>query len=159
MTDITSPSWVQNAYKSTQVNWARTQAEIYKMLGQLGIYEVRFTNVKKQFILEFVIKLEDDKNPRGVRIAIPVEYDGEDENVRTKELNILHRKLLNHLKAKFVAIGTGLSEFEEEFMAHLIVTDKDGRETTMGELMLPQYKDSLESGKAQTFQLLPSGEK
>ena len=153
---INNPTWIRSAYKSTQVPWARSQAAIYKMLGDLGIYEIRFTNLKDQFILEFVIQLEDGKKPRAVRIVVPVKYEDDDENERTRELNIVHRILLNHLKAKFVAIGTGLSEFEEEFMSHLIVTNKDGSSTTMGELMLPQYKDAIESGKSQSFQLLPS---
>ena len=150
------PTWVRRAYKSTTVPWARSQAEIYKLLGELGIYEIRFTNLKDRFILEFVISLDEQEKPRGVRLTVPIKYDGDNEKARSKELNMVHRILLNHLKAKFVAIGTGLSEFEEEFMAHLIVTNADGSSTTMAELMLPQYKEALESGKSQSFQLIPS---
>ena len=155
MNDLTSPSWVRSAYKSTQVPWARSQAQIYKMLGELGIYEIRFTNLKDRFALEFIIQLKDGEKPRAVRITVPVQCDVDDEYARNKELNIIHRILLNHMKAKFVAIGTGLSEFEEEFMAHLLITNKDGSSTTMAELMLPQYKEALESGKSQLLQLLP----
>jgi len=146
-----TPSWVSNAYKTTQVPWARTQAHMYKILGELGIYEIRFTNLKDRFALEFVIRLDNEEKPRGVRITVPIKHI-EDEEMRNRELNIVHRVLFNHLKAKFVAIGTGLSEFEEEFMAHLIVTNKDGTSSTMAELVLPQYKEAIDSGKAQVFQ-------
>jgi len=152
-------NWAGRAYKKTQVNWAQSQADIYKMLGELGIYEIRFTNVKKQFALEFLVRLteEEGEKPRGVRIVVPIQYDGENVDKRNQELNIIHRILLNHLKAKFVAIQSGLSEFEQEFMAHLVITDKNGNSTTMGEAMLPQYRKAIESGKGQDFNLLSEG--
>ena len=151
-------NWAKKAYKSTQVNWAKTQAQIYKMLGELGIYEIRFTNLRNKFALEFLVQIEEGQKPRGVRIVVPIKYQGEDEKEREKELNIIHRILFNHLKAKFVSIQTGLTEFEKEFMAHLIITDKTGNSTTMGEMLLPQYRKGIEEGKNQDFKLLESGE-
>jgi len=155
----TKKSWANKAYKSTQVNWTKSQASIYKMLGELGIYQIRFTNLKDKFALEFLVVLEEGKKPRAVRIIVPIKYRGEDEVKRTKELNIVHRILFNHLKAKFIAVQTGLTEFEEEFMAHLLITDKNGNSTTIGDLMLPQYRKQLEEGKSKDFKLLPESEK
>jgi len=148
-------SWANKAYKNTQVNWAKTQAGIYKMLGELGIYQIRFTNLKDKFALEFLVELEEGQKPRGVRIICPIKYQGEDEIKRTRELNIVHRILFNHLKAKFIAIQTGLTEFEEEFMAHLLITDNKGNSSTIGDLMLPQYKKAIENGQSGDFKLLP----
>lgn len=148
------PQWVKRAYKATSVNWAKSQTEIYKKLEELGIFEVRFTNLKDRFVLEFLVRLDNEEKPRAVRIAIPLKYDGEDARIRQRELNATHRILLNHLKAKFIAIGCGLTEFEKEFMAHLIITDKDGNSTTMGEMLLPQYKKAIDSGENQEFKLL-----
>lgn len=62
--------------------------------------------------------------------------------------------LLNHIKAKFIAIGKGLVEFEKEFMAHLVITDKEGNSRTMGEALLPQYRKNIDSGENQDFKLL-----
>lgn len=152
-------NWANKAYKTTQVNWAKSQSAIYKMLGELGIYEIRFTNLKDKFALEFLVHLEEREKPRAVRIIVPLSYAGEDEEKRTKELNIVHRVLFNHLKAKFVAIQSGLTEFEQEFMAHLLVTDKHGNSVTMGQMLLPQYKKSIESGENKDFKLLPEPEK
>lgn len=152
-------NWATRAYKTTSVSWAKSQAAIYKILNDLGIYEVRFTNLKDKFALEFLVQLEEGQKPRGVRIVVPIKYHGEDEEKRTKELNIVHRILFNHLKAKFVAVQGGLTEFETEFMAHLVITDGRGNSRTMGEAMLPQYKKAIESGKGQDFKLLPEPDK
>lgn len=151
------PSWIKNAYKLTSINWAKSQSEVYKKLGELGIYEIRFTNLRDKFALEFLVQLVPDEKPRGVRIVIPLKYKGEDDVKRQKELNIVHRVLLNHLKAKFIAIASGLTEFEKEFMAHLIITDKHGNSTTIGEQLLPQYKKAIDSGQNPDFNLLGDG--
>jgi hypothetical protein len=151
------PSWIKNAYKGTDVNWSRSQSEIYRMLNELGIFEIRFTNLKDRFALEFLVQLDQGTKPRAVRIVSPLKYDGDSEEKRTKELNITHRLLLAHIKAKFVAIGRGLTEFEEEFMAHLLITDKSGNSRTMGEALLPQYRNNIESGENKDFRLLSDG--
>lgn len=152
-----SPKWIKNAYNGTDVHWAKSQSQIYKMLNELGIYDIRFTNLKDKFALEFLIQISQDEKPRAVRIVSPLKYSGDDENKRTKELNITHRILLAHIKAKFVAIGCGLTEFEQEFMAHLLITDKSGNSRTMGEALLPQYRQSIESGENKDFKLLGDG--
>lgn len=152
------PSWVKNAYKGTIINWAKTQAEIYKKLGEMGIYEIRFTNLRDKFALEFLVTVVEGTKPRAVRIVIPLQYTGEQEEKRTKELNLVHRILLNHLKAKFLAIANGLTEFEQEFMAHLVINDKNGNSRTMGEMLLPEYKKQIDDGRGGNFNLLPSGE-
>lgn len=149
--------WVHNAYKSTDVHWGKTQTKIIEMLQQLGIEQIRFTSLPDRFALEFVIKLDDISVPRAVRIVIPLKTKPSDEpKKRNGELNTIHRILLNQIKAKFIAVGTGLVEFETEFMAHLVVKGKDGRDTTMGEVLLPQYRKNLEDGGGE-YNLLGSG--
>jgi len=106
--------------------------------------------------LEFVVQIKEDEKPRGVRIIVPIKCITDDEKKRTQELNIIHRTLFYHLKAKFIAVQSGLTEFEEEFMAHLIVTDKNGNSTTIGETMLPHYKQYIEDGPIHDFAYLPS---
>ena len=142
------------AYKNTSVNWSKSQSAIVKILNSRGITESRFTNLNDRFVFEFRVIEEGVKKPLMVRIVVPTQYSGENEDKRQKELNILHRVLFYHLKAKFVAIDSGLTEFMEEFMAHLVITDKAGREETMGEMLLPQYKSSLESGTQKEIKLL-----
>jgi len=148
------PTWVTGAYKATSVHWAKTQAQIMDMLGQVGIEEIRFTSLKDRFILEFMAQIDDVALPKAVRIVVPLHtLEIDDPNKRNKELNTIHRILLNHLKAKFVAIGNGLTEFEQEFMSHLVITDKAGKSTTMGEALLPQYEKNLKDGQDIQFKL------
>jgi hypothetical protein len=148
------PSWMRSAYKTTGVYWGKTQTQIMQTLEQVGITQTRFTSLEDRFILEFMAKFDDRAIPKAVRIVVPLKTrPNEPPEKRNKELNIIHRILLNHLKAKFVAIGNGLTEFESEFMAHLVITDKAGRSTTMGEALLPQYEKNLEDKTMPRFLL------
>jgi hypothetical protein len=144
-------------YKKTSVNWAKSQTQIVKMLADFKIYNTRFTNLSDKFCLEFMAPLPGHEKPLGVRIVVPIQYTGDDEDKRQKELNRLHRVLFNHIKAKFVAIESGLTEFMEEFMPHLIIMDKNGNSSTLGQTLLPQYTESLESGEQKGFNLLGDG--
>lgn len=148
-----SPLREMKAYKGTNVNWAKSQTAIVKMLSSKGIYQTRFTNLQDKFAVEFLATLSEHEKPVGVRILVPIQPT-ENEKKREQELNRLHRVLFYHLKAKFVAIESGLTEFMEEFMPHLIVMDKQGNSTTMGTVLLPQYKKNLESGEQKDFKLL-----
>jgi len=146
--------WVQSAYKTTQVHWGKTQSQILKMLENIGIEQIRFTSMPDRFILEFMAQADEKSIPRAIRIVIPIFTSvSDDPTKRNKELNIIHRILFNHLKAKFIAIGNGLTEFESEFMAHLVITDKDGNSSTLGEKLLPEYTKHIESGETPQFRL------
>jgi len=123
------------------------------MLNDLGIYEVRFTNLRDRFALEFLVTLGEGQKPRAVRIVVPLKHS-QDEVRREKELNIVHRVLLAHIKAKFVAVANGVAEFEQEFMAHLVIQDKAGNSRTMGEMLLPEYRAQVDEGKGGDFKLL-----
>lgn len=141
------PKWITSAYKSTEVHWGKTQTKIMEMLAELGIDQIRFTSMPDRFALEFVVKESEIAIPRSVRIVVPLRTRPDDEPVkRNRELNTVHRILLNHLKAKFIAIGSGVTEFEQEFMAHLVITDKGGKQRTLGETLLPQYHKIIEGG-------------
>lgn len=147
-------SWIENAYKSTDVYWAKSQSAIMKMLEDVGIDQIRFTSLPDRFVLEFMAQMDERSIPKAVRIIVPLRTRKDDDSDRrNKELNIIHRILLNHLKAKFVAIGNGLTEFEAEFMAHLVITDKSGRTSTMGETLLPAYEKNLEDKTMPKFLL------
>ena len=147
-------NWIENAYKSTSIYWGKSQSDIMKMLVQVGINEVRFTSLPDRFVLEFMAKFDENSIPKAVRIITPIRTSAEENpDKRNKELNTVHRILLNHLKAKFVAIGNGLTEFEQEFMSHLVITDKSGKSTTMGEQLLPQYNKNHEDKTMPKFLL------
>src|SRR3990167_4082171 len=146
--------WITGAYKNTSVYWGKSQSQMMVMLGQVGIDQIRFTSLPDRFVLEFMAKINEREIPKAVRIIIPLRTKKEDiPEKRNKELNIINRILFNHLKAKFVAIGNGLTEFEQEFMSHLVITDKSGKTSTMGEMLLPQYQKNLEDKTIPRFLL------
>lgn len=151
-----TPNWVKKAFTGTDVHWSKSQTQISKLLNELDIFSIRFTNMKDRSVLEFVVQVNENEKPRAVRISNFI-TDPEDESRREKQFNIVHRMLLAYLRAKFIAIGRDLKEFEQEFMSDLIVTDKSGRSVTMGEMMLPQYRQALESGESREFNLLGDG--
>lgn len=154
---------MKKSYQGTKVNWAKSQTQIVKVLNERDIFESRFTNLEDRFVLEFRVK-ESKKLVLGVglaqgiavRIVVPFHVIN-DPKKREAELNRLHRILLNHIKAKFVAIENGVTEFMEEFMPHLVIMDKTGNSTTMGQALLPQYKKQIESGEQKGFNLLGDG--
>lgn len=139
------------SYKKTKVAWAKTQTKIVKLLNQEKIYETRFTNLQDKFVLEF--RVTSTEKPIAVRIVVPLVFQST-ENKKEQELNQMNRVLFHHLKAKFTAIEFGLTEFMEEFMPHLVIMDKSGNSTTMGQALLPQYKTAIESGEQKEFKLL-----
>ena len=53
------------------------------------------------------------------------------------------RALLLVIKAKFEAIESGVSCFDDEFMAHIVIPDGQ----TIGEYMIPQIEEAYESRK------------
>ena len=146
------------AYGGTRVNWSKSQTAIVKMLNRRGIYQTRFTNLEDKFAVEFAATLPGFTKPVSVRILVPIRYKGDNEEKRQRELNVLHRVLFYHLKSKFIAIDAGLTEFMEEFMPHLILMDGKGNSSTLGQAMLPQYRERIESGDQKPFLMLPEAE-
>lgn len=147
-------NWLENAYKGTNVHWSKSQTKIMEMLNQLDISQIRFTCLSDRFILEFMAKPKENSIPRALRIITSIKSRPSDPpEKRNKELNVIHRIMYNHLKAKFVSVYNGLTEFESEFMAHLVITDKTGKTTTMAEMILPQYEKSLQDKSVPQFLL------
>ena len=129
------------AYKSTQVNWGKSQASITKLLTLQGIQDVRFTFLQSQHSLicefNYPTKIENKDVNVGVRIILPIPKDDE------KAKNQIHRALFYYLKTKFEALNFGLVEFIQEFMPHLLITEPSGRKRTLYQIINPQYTEGL----------------
>ena len=136
-----------NSYKNTSVNWAKSQAQIGKLLDQVGVRDVRFTFMQSQqsIICEFNYpsELEGKAVTMGVRIVTKLKESKNEE----QEKNRVHRILFNKLKSRFLEIQEDTQEFVRVFMAGLIVFDKKGNSTTMAQVILPQYNKGLITGE------------
>lgn len=140
------------SYKTTSVNWGKSQADITKLLNSNGIQDVRFSFIRSMntIICEFNYPYEENGKiiPIGTRILWPCQ--SEDERV----VNQMHRALFYYLKSKFEAMICKAIEFKKEFFSHLIVYDGKGNSKTMYEIISPQYDKGLLSGEQGDIKLL-----
>lgn len=60
-----------------------------------------------------------------------------------KECRRRWRALILCIKAKFETVDSGISSFEEEFMAHIVLPNKQ----TVAEVMLPQIEVAYKTGE------------
>ena len=145
-----------NSYKNTSVNWAKSQAQIGKLLDQVGVRDVRFTFMQSQqsIICEFNYpsELEGKAVTIGVRIVTKLKESRNEE----QEKNRVHRILFNKLKSRFLEIQEDTQEFVKVFMADLIVFDKKGNSSTMAQLILPQYNKGLITGEQKEILMIES---
>ncbi len=143
-----------SSYKHTAVNWAKSQAEIGKLLGKMGILDVRFTFMQSQesIICEFNYPTELEGKPLNMGVRIIVKLPPSKDPEQSK--NQVHRALFYYLKTKFEALEFGLVEFVQEFMPHLVVFDKKGNSTTLYQAIAPQYKNGLISGDQKEIKML-----
>ncbi len=140
------------AYKTTQVNWGKSQAQITKLLEQQGIQDIRFTFLQSQnsLVCEFnyPTKIDNKDVNVGVRIILPIPKDDE------KARNQIHRALFYYLKTKFEALNFGLVEFMQEFMPHLLINELSGRKRTLYQIISPQYKEGLVTNQQGEIKML-----
>lgn len=132
---------VERAYKYTELEAGQSKEKIEQMLNEIGITEIRFTQTNGMHQIEFMVKMQANEYPRKVRINVPVDLDDDDKE-RTKKR--LFRVLYHHLKDKFVAIRSGLKEFEEEFLADIVIMH-EGKEMRLGDVLTPQIKAKLKN--------------
>lgn len=146
-------SFAEKAYMTTQLDYGYSQQRIIEMMNELGITDVRITQVGNDFMLEFMARLRHQEAPRMVRINIPYTPELEDtDKQKQRKKNILFRVLFYHLKDKFVAINRGLKEFEEEFLADLVV-EENGEQKRLGDILVPKYKKMLKEREVAIFRI------
>lgn len=150
------------AYKTTKVNWARTQGQIVELLEKKGIKDIQFTFLSTEKAHQNKIITEEGTFALDTRFIIPYSPQGIGvrilvPNITEQNRNQMHRLLLWYLKSKFEAIESGLVEVIQEFLPHLVIQDKEGKMATMYQIIGPQYMKSLESGEQGEIKMLPEG--
>ena len=148
------------AYRTTKVNWARTQGQIVELLEKKGIKDIQFTFLSAEKANQARVVTEEGSSVLDTRFIIPYSPHGIGvrilvPNITEQNRNQMHRLLLWYLKSKFEAIDSGLVEVMQEFLAHLVVEDKQGRMATMYQIVGPQYQKALESGEQREIKMLP----
>lgn len=143
-----------NSYKRTSVNWAKSQAQIGKLLDQFGVRDVRFTFMQSQQSIICEFNYPSEIEGKAVTIGVRIVTKLKESNNEEKEKNRVHRILFNKLKSRFLEIQENTEEFVKVFMADLVVFDKKGNSSTMAQLVLPQYNKVLITGEQKEILML-----
>ncbi len=136
--------------KDTDVSCARSRADIENTLQRYGAEQFAYATVQAKamigftmlgrqvrFILPLSPQSDFRKTPTGRDRTEKSQYEAWEQACRQR-----WRALLLVIKAKLEATECGISTFESEFMANIVLPDG----TTAGEFMLPQIATAYEKG-------------
>ena len=129
-------------YIDTQVPYERTKAEIEILLKSYGVKGIRWTSLEGQDdVLEFIIEAEVQcvKKQLGIAVKPPHIYIKKKlhgQLVNSENINQEYRLLFHWIKSKIEAVVWGLSTIEKEFLSEVRLRLPDGRETTVGEVVI-----------------------
>ena len=137
--------------EKTQVPVDRSKAEIEKVLSRYGAGQFAYgwdgnrimvgfqmNNRSIRFVLDQPNRALYSKDKYGyTRSAVAIQKDV-DQAQRQK-----WRALLLVIKAKLEAVESGISEFEEEFLAHIVLPNGQ----TVGKWLAPQIEKVYENKK------------
>lgn len=135
----------------TSVNSERSKAEIERTLARYGATEFIYGTREGQSVVGFRM------NNRIVRFTLPLptreQFQTTHRGRKRRETAInphleqairqRWRALALAIKAKLEAVDSGITEFEQEFLAHFVLPD--GR--TVGEHTIPRIRQAYETGK------------
>ncbi len=157
-----------SSYKNTSVNWARTQAQLMEYLELKECRDVRFSTISwdsaekgglvmekdtHAIMIEFFRLTQLESGTAGkipVRVLIPNVPDDE------RRRNQAYRLLFWYLKSKFEAVETGLVDFEQEFLPHLMIRDKSGFVGRVWDMLKKPYEAMLEGKETDLYRALPA---
>lgn len=149
---------------NTTVSESTSRTEIEHILDRYGATDFAFAKNAAKAMIVF------QANGRRVRFNVP--FPTEEQCVMTPEGRTRHkasnvknaqeqetrrrwRALALAIKAKLEVVQSGISTFEEEFLAHIVVPGQE--DMTMGEYLVPKLEEAYR--KRQLPALLPSMEK
>ena len=87
-----------NCYSKTSVNWAKSQAQIGKLLDQVGVQDVRFTFMQSQKTIICEFNYPSDLEGKPVKIGVRIISKLKECKDEEQEKNRIHRILFNKLK-------------------------------------------------------------
>ena len=134
--------------EKTTVSSDRSRAEIEKILMRYGADQfmygweqdkaaVGFRMMGRQ--VRFILPLPDraifNVTPTGKKRASDAAATAYEQAVRQR-----WRALALVIKAKLEAVETGITEFDEEFLAHIVLPNG----STVGQFMIPQVEEAYE---------------
>ena len=145
----------------TSVPVERSKAEIERCCVQHGCTEFatfqdaerhmvafRLKNLRVRFEVRAPATVDFKTTERGRRRSEKAAWDA-----RSQELRRRWRALLLCIKAKFEVVDTGISTFEQEFLAHILLPGGE----TFGERMIPRLEEATKTGRLPPLLPAPKG--
>lgn len=126
--------------EGTSVPVDRTRSEVVSVLKKHGAQGFIFGEVGGKALVAFEMR------ERRLRFVVPMPQlnkSSSNEKVVKAETRRRWRALLLVLKAKLEAVASEIVQFDEEFLAHIVVRGS----TTVGDEIVPFMKNALETGK------------
>lgn len=142
--------------EGTSVDVFRSRAEIERTLARYGAEQFAYGVSDDQAVIgfrahhrfvRFTLPLPSRTDPRFTKSPAGRRTYSPDQRERVWEQACREswRALALCIKAKLEAVAAGITTFEEEFLAHIVVPG-DGR--TVGQVLVPQLADAYTSGRA-----------
>lgn len=120
--------------QDTKVPVSQSRTEIEKLLARYGADQFMYGTEAGRALIAFRM------NGRHIRLILPLPNDGTDK--AEKETRRRWRSLTMIIEAKLEACAAGVSVFDDEWMAHIILPDGQ----TVGQFMRPQIEDAYAKG-------------
>lgn len=150
--------------ESTTVSADKSRAEIEKTLQRYGADQFMYGWEAERAVVQFRM------NERHVRFILPMPDPADKEFTHTpsrgtrRSAEQAHaaweqatrqrwRALALVVKAKLEAVESGITEFEDEFLAHIVLPDQ----TTVGSWLRPQIAQAYDTGKMPSMLALGAG--
>jgi hypothetical protein len=146
--------------ESTKVSVEKSKAEIERTLGRYGAEAFSYGWEKERAVVGFrvmgkyvrfnlVLPQRKDRKFTHTPSTDKPRTAAQAEKAWEQSCRASWRALNLVIKAKLEAVETGITSFEEEFLAHLMLPNGE----TVGQHLIPQIESSYEDGK--TMPLLP----
>ena len=142
-------------YEGTTVSETSSLTEIDSILRRHGVKTTRWTNATDWLRLEFTWQWKDQPLSFRIDLDIPTVLDGYSLTSAKREAERRRRLrvLLNHIKAKLIAVEDGLIEMEQEFLPYLLMAG----DQTVGEMVKEQMPAAITEGRLAPIALLKEG--
>lgn len=140
--------------ENTSVPIERSKAEIERVLERYGaegfMYGIRHDRAVIAFEanarhVRFILPLPDPQSPEFVTTPTGRRRKGDAANsAYAQEIRRRWRALALVITAKLEAVHTGITEFDEEFLAHIVMPN--GK--TVAETAVPAVRSAYETGRS-----------
>jgi len=148
--------------EDTSVTTDKSKTEIEKLLSRYGADQFMYGTDRTSAMVGFradarmvrVVISMPDRDAEEFRLTPTKKWERhpeEAEKAYEQACRQRWRALALVIKAKLEAVVAGISTFEEEFLAHLVLPDN----TTVGDYMIPQVARAYEDGEMP--KMLPGG--